>query len=649
MQLLDFSPAAGQAWPDHRGIRVVLEEAPDGDPAKYEVIDRVVVVRLPKAELLSLRISSHPGVGDLPLLGVWQWIVQSGQAPALVDQVTQGRHWMISPHRTLTLVHAVRQPLVSPELGKLIIRRNRGDTFAGLDTDNGAFSAKSTGRLEIVASWNEPVDNGPGTPPPSNRAVEALARVVPLDGSHVASDTRFSLDGGIDRHELGDTKHRDITYTALATTKFADHFVEHEPVMFRAVGTTVALEPHGTEPGIVARSVKITVPATSPDGKPTIYVEGEGFTVNHDDATVTLTRGSPIPTNRVVDVSFTARSITRLSAEPVTRVVPSSERPDAPHVHSVVPTFAWNDPVTLNGVTTSTRSGGSLRVYLERPWNTSGAGEQLAVVLWPVGSALPPNMQTLVSQWGNDPLWETQNRPVQPEPQPAAFPLRVGDRTGLSLEERPGRYVTVAVHDVAFEASRDMWRCDIAINTWADSVRKESYWPFVRLALARFQPDAVTYFDGTNFTDLRLSAVVLMDFVQLAPDRTVTVGPAPGRQSTRKRRVTMTGEMFGSDSGSNKPVNAATVTVEIREGSIGGEFGWTAEALPKEFDEPVVGPEGVATWSTDLTTNLDIVPGRYRLVVEEFELHLTSGDPSNLDPLALDGRRLVHQDIIPLG
>jgi hypothetical protein len=66
----------------------------------------------------------------------------------------------------------------------------------------------------------------------------------------------------------------------------------------------------------------------------------------------------------------------QLSAE-VTVDVPCSARPLPPKVLHVVPTFEWRDSAA-GGTTTRTRRVG-LRVYLDRPWYSSGDGERLAV------------------------------------------------------------------------------------------------------------------------------------------------------------------------------------------------------------------------------------------------------------------------------
>lgn len=53
--------------------------------------------------------------------------------------------------------------------------------------------------------------------------------------------------------------------------------------------------------------------------------------------------------------------------------VPASTRPVAPTIAYVIPTFGWQRQTQTN-LKRSIRFGGGLRVYLERPWFSSGKG-----------------------------------------------------------------------------------------------------------------------------------------------------------------------------------------------------------------------------------------------------------------------------------
>ncbi len=83
-------------------------------------------------------------------------------APAKLDEIgrlaKEGRHWMFTPFRELTLVHATQRPLEAPQFSDLAADRFRDDTSAHL---RGVIDlhAPSTAKLDLLASWTEPRDD----------------------------------------------------------------------------------------------------------------------------------------------------------------------------------------------------------------------------------------------------------------------------------------------------------------------------------------------------------------------------------------------------------------------------------------------------------------------------------------------------------
>lgn len=148
----------------------------------------------------------------------------------------------------------------------------------------------------------------------------------------------------------------------------------------------------------------------------------------------------------------------------------STAAPPAPVVRAVVPSFGWSR--TTTGTTMQhVRSGGLLRVELERPWFVSGEGEQLGVIL--DGCVL-----------ARDPIWQTPGPPTSAG-------------TGL------------VAHDVAFAGDR--WVADVDLS----AATAGSYRPFVTLSLVRYQAESLP--------GLERSAVVTTPLVQVLPARTLVV------------------------------------------------------------------------------------------------------------------------------
>ena len=86
---------------------------------------------------------------------------------------------------------------------------------------------------------------------------------------------------------------------------------------------------------------------------------------------------------------------------------------------------------------TVTRLGNGLRVWLDRPWFSSGDGELLGVVLFGDGARftdIPARMLPMVTQWGIDPLWDTAL--PKTKVQVSDFSARVANEW-VKLQERP--------------------------------------------------------------------------------------------------------------------------------------------------------------------------------------------------------------------
>jgi len=156
------------------------------------------------------------------------------------------------------------------------------------------------------------------------------------------------------------------------------------------------------------------------------------------------------------------------------------------------------------------RHGNGLRVWLDRPWFSSGDGELLGVVIPQAGDGsfwkIDPNIKSFVTQWGRDPFWNSAMPTTQAKE--TDFAARVTSEP-LSLQEKSGAQVIVVGHRVNWDNSRRLWYCDIEIGTLA------TYMPFVRLALVRYQPNALS--------GAKISKVVLTDFAQVLPRRHATV------------------------------------------------------------------------------------------------------------------------------
>jgi hypothetical protein len=577
----------GKKWPDVSPFLIRVYESTTEIP-RFDEASHTLLVPTPKGTRATLHISAMLDDASLEKMGVWNWVKPAARTALLRRRATGGQLWPLTPARELDIVHAVQRPLLKPDILDIEAYRAAGSTSVA-PTIIAACHRNSTVKVDLHASWHEPFDPTNGQPrdlpkdavpfsikitdPQGHKGViehtllktEPLNTIVIGDKKKDPDVTDRIIDPRI--HDFGDTRYRRVEYHLSGTTRFREF-------MPQSVLTTT-----------------------------------KGSITTATDANIKLDGASKVVW------------------------VPSSSPPPAPEVLYVVPTFGWTRGVDKDGKTTSWRKGGGLRVWLDRPWNATGYGEMLAVVIPRKNSTLDPNGDTYkhtVTQWGNDPVWKSPY--VQGvAPSAAHFPLSRTERDASGAWLPPGAYpseadqptgkfatenithpriaphdfngrVDVVPHDVFWDEERSLWYCDIEISHGL------SYFPFIRLALARYQPVSVS----DNF----LSNIVLADFCSLAPNRWLTVantnatrrsikvyGPRPDQSSGYAEALSFTTQTRDGDKITRYPsVDIAKSTVvevwlEKLNPARGDDFGWEkiADGVESLWENAQPGSGGIAT------------------------------------------------------
>jgi hypothetical protein len=293
----------------------------------------------------------------------------------------------------------------------------------------------------------------------------------------------------------------------------------------------------------------------------------------------------------------------RDSEREIVCLVPSSAAPPVPVVHSVVPTFGWS-PGTA-GPLTSNRYGRGLRLYFERPWFASGDGELLGVIVAPSAqdpAALLRDHEFRTSFLASD---FTQKLGA-PTPIVTADMLDARDVTRVPFTTAP--LEVIAMRPGTHQVSDGRWlRCvDLAFA-------HDAYFPFVRLALVRYQPNAIP---GAKF-----SAIVLTEFAQIAPDRFVSCS-----REDSAMRVNLTGVAASS-----------TVEVVLEQKIRGHRFPVaTSQLEPRTLGDRV-------HWSSRVPLR---GKGEYRLVFIERE-SISQDRAGSEFAKAEEGSRIIHVDQLP--
>jgi hypothetical protein len=523
-------------WPRKHGFLVELVEGSDPPHFVPGAKPETLRISLPAGEAMRLHMSAPMSDEQLKLMGVWQWaLAAGGDHSDALSLAHSGLHWMLTSTRTVDLVHAVQRPLTAPTFEPrtgpvppathVTLRREAGarEVTVGFDT---RLNLNSTRHLDVYAAWTDPLDDpAKGAPSVVSQSAHAFVRPVvdadfgALASTQIAGAPRSTRILPVSESQLlPDTRARFLSYSSCATSRFR----EYMPPAVRAA------------------------PEDGPKG--------------------------------VLAVA---------SDQPAGGWAPASVRPPPPQIVSVVPTFGWSPEEPASGHA-RLRRGGGLRIYLERPWFASGFNEMLAVCfLFPApgpDSLLTPDDQAhLTTQWGYDPLYFGGGTLATPETmklpraifrhkfaglkRPAFFETDIGKpyagafdalpdrifRAAVTVPGRPELLLAVAPHLVDWDPERGLWFCDVEMDLG------DAYAPFVRLALARYQPMALArtqasgsapppaghWADGvgidpsaaTQLEDLHLSQVVTTDFIQLLPDRMATVLRPSGEDGVIEVRI----------------------------------------------------------------------------------------------------------------
>ena len=677
-EVIDHIQPFDGKWPELTPFRIRLSELPAPEPPApptpptIAFTNGVLEIGLPKAAVVRAQVSSvFPG-GRLKEFAIWDWTAEADRTPDLEAAAIGGRHWMLTPYRWLTLTHAVQQPLLVPDMTKLAVSRKLGQTFASFDGPI-LNHARSTGRLDVFGHWTEDVDLIGDTPPMMARTNNAVVHDAQAFGFDIGPTEDLAdasaLLGNVERasrHEFGDTKYRRIVYHSVATTRFREYL----PAALAAdLGNIQRTEDWETDAGAWL--------------------------------------------------------------EPLVRDVPSSARPATPDVVQTLPTFRW-EAADEGPKRTHVRRGKAIRVWLRRPWFSSGDSEQLGVVLEPAvrlspgwvtpfdvmdeaatgfahaarapkkatpsrtrvpatratregaagtflaasggefaaapivaGASKTPKkksklklpgtltpeaihamLQPYITQWGSDPVWAS--RLPQLPPVISDFTSRISDRGGLTLDEvSPQAKVSVAGHEVYFDTDRMLWYSDIEIDNG------DSYYPFVRLALARYQPHSL---DGAH-----LSRVVVADFMQLAPDRsavlevgqgaaTITVRGYGGENITGRMWSPIFSDILFSPDATPSPNTTMRAILQRRPKEVPGDLGWEPAGPEITLDADAQGFWVTWTGAIGIPMTDDGLDRRILITeIETFPRDMVEGDPPYMfSPRDHVRERIVYADTFEL-
>jgi hypothetical protein len=170
-----------EPWYNARPFRLQLAEG-DGAP-QWDEIERVLTISLPPATIATIRLNSSLPDGAFATMGLWRWFEEQPLAhiAELKQAVAENRHWLFTPWREITLVHAVQQPLAAPQVELALedgaFARGWAETRAMF---RGEFflHSPSTAQVDLLAQWREPQDDPAAGPPLWGEAMRSHSATV---------------------------------------------------------------------------------------------------------------------------------------------------------------------------------------------------------------------------------------------------------------------------------------------------------------------------------------------------------------------------------------------------------------------------------------------------------------------------------------
>jgi hypothetical protein len=592
------TPYSVDQWMAPKSLRIILVEG-NGAPV-WNASNRTFTISLPKSAQVQINYACFWRPDDLPAVsGMHAVVNKSGVGTTAAQLALKGLHWMFSPWRTIRLVHAVQQPLQAPQLGNnnvSQITRDYGDTFIYITT-RFTVHGSSTDKVDIGANWTEWTDDLTGSGPVQ------VANSTHVDTIQVA--------------------YTDTVIVCVIATRIG------------ANGPTVTVK------GPIYQA----------------FGDTRHRTINY--VPVATTRYREYFAGLVAAAAVTKQAFVLTQSGPAVQLnILSAARPTVPAVEYLLPSFNWG--TTTKGNTITHIRTGNIRVYVKRPWYSSGDDERLGVLLAPKGSnvAGSASLSRYCTLWGMDPVFAAPALNNSNYPTRDNFPY-AADYDTVRLAEDNNTMVDVAAYAVNYDQDKQLYFFDIQVGILS------AYFPFVKLTLARYQRNSLRI----SGTDVCLSKLVSADWMQVVPAREASIVLNPGKS---RFTVTLTGVApFGTGNPrylmADNDATRTRIRVQVQSASIPkSEDALIAIDAPapgtsvweKDFDIALSAMKnGQIQFSTEVQLDRQWASKPYRVLISEYELH--PFDPLRTVQLTRIGQpksnqvewseRLVFMDMFEVG
>jgi len=506
-------------------IRIRLEE---GDSAtKWDSNKRIFTVFLPKGQRTRIKISTFWREKDFKeLAALWNIIKQKSPAnKAELEQLAKaGQNWMLSPAREMELVHAVQQPVDKPKIDTILSDKEYNETIATLHTKFD-IHGESTEKVSYHAKWTDPVDDGISVNIKEKDHSDIIANIpvyyhddkitlgtVPENVKIIKPNIRFtqrSKDQFKINPQPGASKMNQLYKPQIS---LLNTFKKGKKVSNLSLVNRLQLDILEPKLNLILNVNLRLMP----------LAHHFGDTKHHwvDYRIVAASRyreyfDKLLATDKDLKTTRGSDWVNKVN-------ILSSAQPKPPEIDYIIPTFEWKKSKSSTSLTHQ-RLGGGLRVFIKRPWYSSGIDEKLAVI---IPASKGKSYSGLYTHWGVDPILISK-KPSGVSPLENDFRYGPFIDKNLTYPDQDGVKATAIAYPVHFDEERQLWYSDIAINTG------NMYFPFIKLALARHQEHSVR----KDNTDVCLSSVVSSKMMQLMPDRKSSIRYISGKKNHIKVQI----------------------------------------------------------------------------------------------------------------
>jgi hypothetical protein len=590
--VLDFTPktttptdpvttlAFDGTWPALNSSRLILQEGAFG--VVVDPVGHTVTVSLPKAARCCINLAAGLSAANLPLFDYWSQIASGKISVASIPNAEagaiNGRTTQLTPARMVDLVHAVQRPLIVSAFSAGTYM-TRPSTFA-LMFSTITLDAASTGKAEVLAAWQEWVDDGINAPYLQSYQGSVTQGTVLLTDAAWYTVGQFPGNLPFVEHEFHDTKARQVTYTVVTTTRFMEFFP-----------TSITDDPANVTQTSLPLTLNVPCAVWPPAPKVLYVVPLFGWQQSTD--------GSGNPTQR------------RSCGVRVYMDRPWYASGDGEQLGVVIPVTAPPPPA----------NGGGGGIITRSPINGGGGGGPVLQAATVAAPTAPPEIPAaylpFVTQWGVDPAVGGVAIPSPYTPLPQHFPggtlapmadagsfpgfhFQAAD-TGVAVVSFPVQFEPpdpsnpTAPADPSATPNNGRWYADIEIDTG------EAYFPFLRLALTRYQ----SYNSGQEVN--ACSEIVLADFIQIAANRSMSL--VFNTTQPLDVNISVTGPV-------NPNGNSFQAQIEVDEGASGSPLWMPGEEIVLVPVSPIA---GITQWIRSLTLPVARGSKPMRIVVREYE------------------------------